>query len=255
MSLINDALKRAGTVRALPAEHQGGLPMQPVMEEPSPARSYGNPLTYGIAGLAVLLVIVVAGLMLKSKTSDFQEVAPTLAQANTATREAAPMMAAVAASEAAPAPAADQMISEPAPSVRVNTEAVTLQTPATAVAEVAPVPANVASVPAKDVSPRTVMPETPAAKTAPAAAVTVAQAAAAPQPATPAALAEPVAAPAQFPTLQLQAIHFRMKNSSVMINGKVVRVGQNVEGARLTAIYRYGADVTWSGQKKFLALD
>lgn len=258
MSLINDALKRAATIRALPNEHQGGLPMQPVHEEAP--RNTGNPMTYGIVALVSLAVITVSGLLLKSKTAHLDEAQAAAPLAAPASQHAAVANPASLYPVPIPVEAPTGVVPQP---VQVTTEPVTLATPAaSAEPEPQPVPAaqqQIATPAPKEEpsaqlaattapAPTPAKPE-PAAQEAPE--IAASTAAVAPEPAQPKA---PVV-PAKFPELQLQAIHYRLKGPSAILNGKTVRVGQNIEGAKISAIHRYGVEVTWKTEKKFLTLD
>ena len=61
--------------------------------------------------------------------------------------------------------------------------------------------------------------------------------------------------PASFPAVKLQGIFFRLKNPEAMVNGKTVRVGESVLGAKVTRIDRREVVVEWNGQSKTLSLD
>ena len=298
MSLLNEALKRASTVRALPAEHQGGAPMQPAIE--TAPRSSGNPVTYAVIGLAALVVITVTGLLLKSKTAHLEEAEPALALATS------PAQAALTAAAATPAQAlaagpetipveAPPGVTAPAQPVQISTQPVTLPVASAAPAaqtsetiEPSPAANQPVTAPPKVETPVQMAMATtaaqpkslPADNTAePVASKPVAEVASQPAPVTRAAAtpeasvtttstsapaasaqaepAQPVvaAAPAKFPELQLQAIHYRLKNPSVMLNGKTLRVGENIQGAKIIAIHRYGVELSWRSEKKFLGLD
>jgi MSHA biogenesis protein MshK len=71
-----------------------------------------------------------------------------------------------------------------------------------------------------------------------------------PSPATPTAGKSPAATPVQY---KLQAIYYRMKGPTVVINGKTLRVGDTVQGAKLTAIERNAAEIEVSGKRRKLA--
>jgi hypothetical protein len=62
------------------------------------------------------------------------------------------------------------------------------------------------------------------------------------------------AAPAEFPHLRLQAIYFRLKDPSVVINGHTAQVGDRVEGARVVAIERSRVEVEFQGERRTMEL-
>lgn len=57
-----------------------------------------------------------------------------------------------------------------------------------------------------------------------------------------------------MPELKLQAIVFRMKNPSALINGRHVEVGDNVSGARVAEIQRTTVVVEWQGKRQSLQI-
>lgn len=244
MSLINDALKRASGPTPPRSATLSGGPMQPMVEEPPRP---GNPALYGIAALAALLVIAVGGAMLKSKTASLQEESPAAnAAAAVPVVEPYPIGGAEPAAGAAPAPAvrlAAKTVISPqageaaAPSRSVGApvpapgEAVRIEQPAAVAVAAAPVKAAAVNAPR---------------------AVAAAPAQAAGQPAKAAVAA---ASSNAFPDLKLQAIYYRLKGPTVVIDGRTVRVGQSIGGAKLTAIHRYGAEVEHKGKSRFLTLE
>ena len=220
--------------------------MQPAHEEAP--RNIGNPLTYGVVALVALAVITVSGLLLKSKTAHMEEAQPAFALAPSPEQVAAANAALYPVPIPVEAPAG--VSTEP---VAVTTEPVTLPVAAAATQSEPQVQQTLAAVEQPAAAPIQKT-ETPVQVAAAAPSVTTESA---PAPAVE-KTAEPAvtpAVPAKFPELQLQAIHYRLKNSTVMLNGKTVGLGQNVEGVKVTAIHRYGVELNWRGEKKFLALD
>jgi hypothetical protein len=57
-----------------------------------------------------------------------------------------------------------------------------------------------------------------------------------------------------FPALKLQAIYYRLDDPSVLINGRTLREGQQIEGARVGRIDRRTVQVEYNGQVKELSL-
>ena len=62
-------------------------------------------------------------------------------------------------------------------------------------------------------------------------------------------------APGAFPELKLQAIFYRLRNPTVLINGKTLGKGEEIEGARVSDIERLSVAVEWNGEKKTLKLE
>jgi hypothetical protein len=58
-----------------------------------------------------------------------------------------------------------------------------------------------------------------------------------------------------FPELKLQGIFFRLKNPSVLINGKTVTDGDNLDGVTVLKIERQSVLVEWNGETKVLRMD
>ncbi len=74
---------------------------------------------------------------------------------------------------------------------------------------------------------------------------------------TPAPTPEPVKtepAPPPAPTFRLQAIYFRMKSPTVVINGKTLAIGDEVNGARLVRIERSAAEIEYRGVREKLTM-
>jgi hypothetical protein len=57
---------------------------------------------------------------------------------------------------------------------------------------------------------------------------------------------QPVPAPA--PTFHLQAIYYRMKGPTVVINGKTLKLGDHLDGAKLVSIERNSAEIEYEGK-------
>jgi hypothetical protein len=72
-------------------------------------------------------------------------------------------------------------------------------------------------------------------------------------PAAPASEVRPTAEPAA-PVLNLQAIHFRLKNPSVCLNGKTAYIDGHIDGARILAIDRESVRVEIQGERRVLRL-
>lgn len=76
-----------------------------------------------------------------------------------------------------------------------------------------------------------------------------------PTPAVPViAPSSPPAASGDFPALRLQAIYFRLKAPTAMINGKTVGVGDSIEGVKVTQIQRQAVRVALNADVRELRL-
>ena len=72
----------------------------------------------------------------------------------------------------------------------------------------------------------------------------------------PRAIPSPVeTAPATFPPMKLQAVFYRLRNPTVVINGKTLSKGDEVDGARVVDIERMSVVVDWNGEKKTLKFE
>lgn len=227
MSLINDALKRAGTnPKPVASVSSASEPAMVAVTASALAAKprQGTPVAM-IVGM-VALTAVAAWFFLKW-------------------REASTGQPAIEASfPAKPAPTPGSKIQAP---------------PAAVIASIPTAPAPVPIKPAQQTTAAATRPES-TTQTAPA---PKAQAPAVPPAATPVASQTPSALPAStatppqpesMPELKLQAIVFRMKNPSALINGHHVEVGDNVSGARVSEIQRTTVVVEWQGQKAQLQM-
>ena len=81
--------------------------------------------------------------------------------------------------------------------------------------------------------------------------------ASAPVAATPAPASEPVKTqptPPPGPNFRLQAIYFRMKGPTVVINGKTLSIGDEVDGGKLVRIERTAAEIEYRGVREKLTM-
>lgn len=228
MSLINDALKRASTAKTVPAEPAAVPAMQPA---PEPARGSTGPLPIVLFIVGVGALLVSAAFWLKSKGTPQQNAAIATPPPQIATP---PPSATVVekASPPQPLPSTTAPVATPLPAPTL-TAAPVVSAP---VSPVSPSETVVVTEPPVQESPRTKPAVATAAKPAP---------------------AEPSAAPpvtAEQPTLNLQAIYYRMKGPTVVINGKTLKIGDSISGARLVAIERNFAVVEVQGTRLKLAL-
>ncbi len=215
MSLINDALKRAST-KPKPAASIAAA-SDPTMVAVTAASlaskpRQGTPIAM-IVGMIALTVIAGWFFLKWREASSGQQ-----------TVQVASSM------KPAPAPAASVQTLPPAPAVAKT------PTPA-ATAAPKPSPPPVAAVARPEPAPQTAAPNK---VSGPVIAATP-PVAPAPDQAKP--------EPPPMPELKLQAIVFRMKNPSALINGHHVEVGDEVSGARVTEIQRTTVIIEWQGQK------
>ncbi|MEO6181896.1 MAG: hypothetical protein ABIP71_02075 [Verrucomicrobiota bacterium] len=64
-----------------------------------------------------------------------------------------------------------------------------------------------------------------------------------------------IPAPSSPPQLKLQGIFYRLNNSTALINGKTVGVGQIISGVRVLKIDRQSVTLEWSGQTNILTME
>lgn len=217
MSLINDALKRASTSRPMLSEAAVVPIMHPVAE---PARGTGPlPIVLFIVGVGALLVS--GGFWLKSKGTPVETATAVIPE---------PVRIAT------PAPAPALVAVEKLVTTNIALPAVT----ATVAAEApAPSPVVIVSEPAVDKPVEKITIPSPALpKPAIIAAKPVEQ--------TPIVEAQP--------ELSLQAIYYRMKGPTVVINGKTLKPGDKIEGAKLVVIERNAAIVEFQGTHRRLTI-
>lgn len=222
MSLINDALKRAST-NPKPAASIAAA-SEPAMVAVTAASlaakpRQGTPVAM-VAGM-IALTLIAGWFFLKWREASSGQQTVQVASST----------------KPAPTPATNVQTPPPAtPVAKTSAPAATgaPKPPATPVAAVVrPGAAPQAAAPAK----------------VPAPAVAAAPPIVVPQPTVAPAAAQVKNEPQPMPELKLQAIVFRMKNPSALINGRHVEVGDDVSGARVTEIQRTTVIIEWQGQK------
>lgn len=218
MSLINDALKRARTTPAPAPAASADAAMIPVAA-PVTTVPKTNRTPVGLIAGMVLCAGVAGWFFFKWRE------ASTASQPTSQSTALASVEKPKPATQLAPAapPVSKPIAQEPA--------AAPAQTKP-AIAAAAPVAAP--AVTAKPVSGPSVQPAASTSAPAPAVAAS---------------------APAPLPELKLQAIVFRMKNPSALINGRHVEVGDDVSGVRIAEIQRTTVFIEWQGQKLPLRLN
>jgi hypothetical protein len=255
MSLINDALKRAGKTRdprravRHPAPHPA---LQPV--EGSPSGAVAPPW---LIPVLLSLVLAMAGFFLLS----WWKTRPPTSMASAALQppvpERVPASPAFAPVRGAAPPV--QAIQAPAPiipavggrnqgrsSIKINTNLV-VRTNLPSRTSTIPGATNdgaaeTASTPSPPAAPAVVDVPGPAAP-----AVTNA--------ATPGVVPAPaVVSKPTFPTVKVQGIFYREDNPSALINGRTVYVGDRLEDMRVTKIEKNSVTLEWEGQSKVISL-
>jgi hypothetical protein len=240
MSLINDALKRASnpnTLTATPPPYGA-----PVTMVEAPPRTGPMPVILCIVGVGALFMA--GAFWLKSKGTPSPEAELRLARQATAL--SAPVQSGAGQTAAAPQ-------SDKAASPTVGTEGVIAQ-PKPAFNPVEKAATTLQKVVERGQGEQDFLPFTSAAPVT----ESVAPTAAAVAPTV--AISEPkviqkVQQPASpKPNYRLQAIYYRMKGPTVVINGKTLRVGDSIDGAKLLSIERSSVELDTAGVKHHLTM-
>ena len=222
MSLINDALKRANQAARQKSGQSSpaGASMQPVAPLGGALRGRSN-----VVAILLLVVIGLAGLFFVLWWNTRQP-SPATAR-HPAGRPESVTTASVAAD---PAPTPELSADTKRPRIQINTNIV------------------IRELPAAVIEPRTSEPPSAGAASASAIPTSIASKG------DPSA-AEALVAPASFPAVKLQGVFFRLKNPEAVVNGRILRVGESISGARVTRIDRREVVIEWNGQSKTLSLD
>ena len=239
MSLINDALKRAESEKR--AARPSGPPLQPA--ESTPARGTSPLLLGGIFLLALGAIAIAAALWFGGRTTQVvQTTSPT-------TSIPAPASETAKVGSAVPADRGDRPA--PVPSTAPTTQYKTLPSTLTTVTST---PAAIA-FPIQQTTPNTVTntasfpPKStpkPVAATSSAPTTTMKSTASVTPPAT---TATPQAKP-----IRLQSIFYRLKNPTVILNGKTLGVGETVDGIKIVSIQRTSIEIVQNGKYRTLTL-
>ena len=210
MSLINDALKKAGQ-NPPPASPAPGAPMVAVPETSAPSRGSGR----WIMPVVVVGLVVASGFFFWKWQQGGQSANPTVPIQNVAAETP------VAPAASATAPVATPVEAAPVVAAQAPVEAPRLD----------PISQAIAAGP--------VQVGTPVAK-APAPAA---------DPVVPPVVTE--AAPVE---VKLQAIFFRLKNPTAILNGRTLEIGESFQGVRLLEIQRSHVVVERAGRRETLEL-
>jgi hypothetical protein len=227
MSLINDALKRANTQKAPPpgAVPEDGARMLPAVRE-EPAGSNPLLLYVGIALIVLAVGVFALSFGLRDRPTESTQAKTSLTVASNVSLSAPLTQIAAAPTPAIPEPAAptSEQID------RARATIVQTETKASSPVVASPTPAILAAAPAAVSAPQPSVAAAPAAQ-------------------TPA-----VTAPPSFPAFKLQAIYYRMKGPTVVIDGRTLRVGDRISEARVLAIERMRVEMEWRGERRWFSL-
>ncbi len=253
MSLINDALKRASQSSKQNPPGKGptpGSPLQPVVG----GRPRKVKINFAVLAISLLVILVLGGatwgFMSWRKHS---KTAPKNASASKQPEKAGTATNTAAQTPRTPSGSNQTAAAEPSQPVSQTPRSTPAASPSTPQTEK---PAS-ASTPAKP------QPATPTQ--------TVSVKPQKPASADPGSTATPAAAPPStprtdppkggiptaakvFPAIKLQGIAFRIKNPSVLINGKVLELGEELDGVVVKKIERNSVTLEWSGQTKVFSL-
>jgi len=233
MSLINDALKRANAQKASPpgATPEDGARMLPAVREES---SGSNPILLYVGVCLIALAVVVFALSFGLRRTPVQtaENSTPAPATNAAASLPTDVLTPIPSTPAAQGPTREQL-------ERARAAIAQVETASPAV----PQPQPVSSTP---VGMEVITPTA----AAPSAATPTPVATATPAPAA----APPVATPPGFPALKLQAVYYRMKGPTVVIDGKTLRVGDRISEARVVSIERMRVEMDWQGERRWLSL-
>lgn len=233
MSLINDALKRASNPSGPPQGENPLASLQPIEYQPAGRFSRLFPAVLCTIGVGTLLVA--GGLWLKSNGTPSDEAQGVVPPPK---KVATPAPAEVAANPGAALPAAFNRAADTLRQVESR------QREGEEVAAHFAVPAASAPVPNR-VEPPPVVAPPPAepAERGPAEAI----------PAVFSALPKP-AEIAAADRIKLQAIYYRLKGPTVVINGQTLGVGEAASGVKVIAIHRTSTEIETQGLRKTLTL-
>ena len=256
MSLINDALKRARQQQKdRPGPPPAGLPLQPVEN-----RGNGGSLLRVVYPVLLLMTLGLGSFFLWKwyESRGVSNRGPEVAVTRPVSPPPEPTPAPSSTSGLAQAPLAQAPLAQ-APTVQTPVRPVVLVNTTLVTRSQGPRPGASAS-PGVEGQP-TAAPASPLVAVAPAVVPTSpppvgAQDAPLPAVVTPAVPAVPAAAaeapkPREF---KLQAIFFRLRNPTVLINDQTVGVGATVNGAKITKIERESVSLLVDGETRVLYL-
>jgi cytoskeletal protein RodZ len=230
MSLINDALKRAESEKRASQPSASTPPLQPV--ESAPSHSTSPLLLGGVFLLGLGAIGIAAALWFGGRTTQVLPAPAPSSAASTPAQEPANV-----ATATTPVPTDPGAQSAPASSIVATTQNASNTVP--------PSPVVVAS------SPQTSAPKPLAATAHPPAPIKTA-------PTPPATTTPPATRTAQTQTqtnsIRLQSIFYRLRNPTVIINGKTLGVGDTLDGIKVVSIQRTSVEIVQNGKYRTLTL-
>jgi hypothetical protein len=220
MSLINDALQRAGEADRRRRSKRDRPRLSPLQPAPSP-RGGGSGLKW--LGSLLVLCLAVAGWALWQTDSAPPQTATPPKRISPSNAVAPPRLPSRPLPGADPFPAITNLPTRasesatPASRIKVDTNLVVRSAPASAPVETEPPPDSSAPL------------------------------------STPPSAAVDGAGP-PLPNLRLQSIIYRLTQPTAMINGQSVQIGDLLEGARVVEIQRQSVTLEWQGTRHVLTL-
>jgi hypothetical protein len=238
MSLINDALRRANS-----SQRQSDAPVPPMQPVEPPPSSPILPWAVLICGVGVLAVAAV--LWFRSRPEDTKQVA----------RNEAPSTLSSAVTTAAPASEPPATAASRQPSAAPEVPAAKTEVAAAAVQQPAanPIVTPEPVTPAQPTPPPVAVTPAPAEPKTPEVTVAATPTPAAIETKTPAA--SEVRQPQSSQAPRLQAIYYRLRKPTVVINGKTIGPGQSVDGVKVVSIQRTSVEVLQDGKYRTLTMD
>ena len=247
MSLINDALRGANSNR--PSAGQSSAPV-PAMQPVEPARSSrALPLAVLVAGVAVLAVA--AALFFRGRTSETKQVAQNESAATPAVlpAQAVTETPIAAAPEPVTQPQSQVIAATPAPVQQYPEPVKSVVTPTTPPPVQQSAPAIVSVPTPTQPQPQPTIPPAPSAETK-STEVNVAAATQAPAEAKSPAVSEFH----ESRPPRLQAIYYRLRRPTVIINGKTLGPGDSIDGLKVVSIQRSSVEVVQDGKYRTLTM-
>jgi hypothetical protein len=246
MSLINDALRRANTDKSRGPQPPAPVPpMQPVDPSPSSAPI----LSWAVLILGVGVLAIAAAVWFRPRSSP--QTARNEAIPSTIPARSATPIAPATESEPAAQVTSEPLVTKSEPQTIAAAPAISLQSEPINAIPPAIQPAPTPAIPAQLAQPEpAATPEVrePAETRSPESKV-----AAAALPATTETKAiSPEPRQSQPP--RLQAIYYRLRKPTVVINGKTIGPGQSVDGIKVVSIQRTSVEVVQDGRYRTLTL-
>lgn len=243
MSLINDALRRASASEKSSAPQSSAPvpPMQPV--EPSPSSPV---LPWAVMILGVSVLAIAATLWFRGRATSTKQIAQNESAA-------VPSAASVLLSETPV-----QQTANLSPAIQNETPVTTARQPVVTAAP-APAPEPLKTAPVSQPTPEPVQSQAPVV----AAPATLPAPIESKPPEVQVAAAAPTPVETKSPALsesresrppRLQAIYYRLRKPTVIINGKTLGPGDSVDGIKVVSIQRTSVEVVQGGKYRTLTM-